>query len=240
MRNLLSALAVLIAVPSVATAADHLDAPSVTVDATTDINDLYAWTSADGTKVNLILTVHPIADGASTYSDAAQYVFHTTSWDAYGGTAGTDVDIICQFDAAQNIECWLGAMDYASGDASTELASTNGMFKVHTGLHDDPFFFNAEDFNATVAAVNAYATQLTFDAAGCPDTTIDGTLASPPLPAGPIHGTLAAILTGASDGASDFFAPFNTLAIVLEVDKAALTGGGDIVSVWGATRQKTN
>ena len=185
MRIFILASALTLALSGPAFAADHLDAPALSADASTDIGDLYAWTSADGTKVNLIMTVNPLADGSSTFSDAAQYVFHTTSWDAYGGTAGADVDIICQFDAAQAIECWLGGMDYASGDASTSVTSTNGMFTVHTGLHDDPFFFNAADFNATVAAVNTYASQLSFDAAGCPDTTIDGTAANPPLPAGP-------------------------------------------------------
>jgi|GEM_PF-613730 len=231
MRYLMAAAAFTLLLSGPAFAADHLDAPAVTADPTTDINDLYAWTSSDGTKINFIMTVHPIADGASTFSDAAQYVFHTTSWDAYGGTAGANVDIICQFDASQNIECWLGSMDYASGDASGSLTSQNSMFTVHTGLHDDPFFMNLAGFNATVEAVNTTAAGLgagDFDAAGCV-TAVDASLS----------GTLVSLLQDPpATGDHDFFAPLNTLAIVIEVDKAALTGAGDIVSVWGATRQQ--
>jgi hypothetical protein len=37
---------------------------------------------------------------------------------------------------------------------------------------------------------------------------------------------------------TNFFANLNTLAIVLEVDKTMLNGGGPILSVWGATVKK--
>ena len=42
-------------------------------------------------------------------------------------------------------------------------------------------------------------------------------------------------LTSALDRISTLI---TAIHIVIEVDKAALTGGGDIVSVWGATRQQ--
>ena len=42
---------------SLALASDHLDTPTVTADPAADIGDLYAWTSADGQRLNLVLDI---------------------------------------------------------------------------------------------------------------------------------------------------------------------------------------
>ncbi len=164
------ALAVLVGV-STALAADHLDAPTVKLDATTDITDLYTW--MDGNNVVFVLNVSPLATTTSKFgvSTAAQYVIHTHSIDKFLGSTNTPVpvNIIATFDANQKISLWVGANEYVTGDASPAagISTTDGKVKVHTGLHDDPFFFNLDGFHAAEAAVEA-ATGLTSNVAGCP------------------------------------------------------------------------
>jgi Domain of unknown function (DUF4331) len=216
-------------VASMAIAADHRDGPDVSMDPTADINDVYSW--VDGDNVILVMTVFPQAMADSAFSPNVQYVFHTASHAAFGAP-GTGVDIICTFDDQQVAQCWAGADEYVTGDASDAAgitsASTN--FKVFAGLRDDPFFFNLNGFNAAVSAVVAAAPTLTFDAAGCPavdaatSTALVTALQSDPdNPGGP---------------ALDFFAGFNTLAIVVSVNKSLLvTDEAPILSVWGSTNQ---
>ena len=77
-------------------AADHLDAPGVKTSAMADINDVYAWMTSDGAKVNLALTVSPADDGSRHFGNTIQYVFHIEQHTAFGG-AGTESKIICTF-----------------------------------------------------------------------------------------------------------------------------------------------
>lgn len=215
-------------VASWAVAADHRDAPGVKMDPPADINDLYSW--VDGNNVILALTVLPQAGADAAFSPDVQYVFHTQSHAGFGST-GTPLDIICTFDAAKTIQCWAGADEYVTGDASDPagISSASAKFKVFAGLRDDPFFFNLDGFNETVSFVTTNANTLMFDEAFCPAITPDlsgilvGKLSTDPLstpPGGP---------------AKDFFAGLNTLAIVISIDKTLLTGGGEIMSVWAST-----
>jgi hypothetical protein len=101
--------------------------------------------------------------------------------------------------------------------------------KVFTGLRSDPFFFNLQGFKDTVAAVEAAASGLTFDSAGCPNVGASTATALQ---------NLLKETTSANNGSktqADDFATANTLAIVLSVDKSLVNKGGAIVSVWGST-----
>ncbi len=215
-------------------AADHRDGPAAKADPATDINDVYAWMSADAAQVYLVMTVFPLATTASKFSDKALYVFHTYS-QAGIGMAQTGANIICKFDTAQKIQCWLGD-EYVTGDASNTagIASASGKVKVFAGLRDDPFFFNLDGFNKTAKTVHDAAPTLlganAFDNNFCPNL---GSATATELqrqlkedPAGP-----------AGTAGKNFFAGKNTLAIVLAVDKTLLTKGGSVVSVWGSTNK---
>lgn len=230
-RILLPAICVVGAVLFVgrhARAADHLDGPAVTADPAADITDLFAWMSSDASKVNLVMDVQPLADTNSKFSDAVQYVFHTTSQGAFGAAAAQSTNLICTFAASQTIQCWLGNQEYVTGDASNPagISSADGKLKVFAGLRQDPFFFNLDGFHAATAAVQAAAANLTFDAAGCPQ--LDATTSS---------ALVGLLSTNPDDGgaAQDFFAGKNVLAISVQVDKSLLTGGGSFVSVWAST-----
>jgi hypothetical protein len=228
-------LAGLLAVTSVATAAiaaDHLDAPAVKMAgmAPADVNDVYSF--MDNGKVALVMTVYPAAPSDAKFSDATQYIFHTTSGASFGEAKNT-LDIVCTFDTAQAITCLAGegagmpALDKASGDASMDagLESTNKMFTVFAGLRKDPFFFNLAGFKKAVEIVTAAYPNLVKDGAGCP--TVDAATS-----------TLLVNQLKTNDQAGppeDFFKDLNGLAIVLSVEKALVTKGGPIVSVWGSS-----
>jgi hypothetical protein len=225
------ALAVLVGVSS-ALAADHLDAPGVKTDASTDITDLYTW--MDGNNAVFVLDVSPLATATSKFSTTAQYVIHTYSTDKFiAGATPVPVNIIATFDATGKVSLWVGATGYVTGDASATagITSADGKIKVFTGLRDDPFFFNLDGFHAAEAAVEAAAGGLTFDAAGCPAVNA---------------ATSAALVKALSTNpnstppggtATDFFAGKNVLSIVVSVDKSLVTAGGALVSAWASTNK---
>lgn len=215
-------------ITTAALAADHQDGAAVLTDPATDINDVFAWTSPDGTRLNLVMDVFPFATTAAKFSNVAQYVFHTTSSPAYGMPAAASEDILCTFDTSQIISCW-GGGEYVHGDASSTagIASASGKLRVFAGLRDDPFFFNLDGFKATAAAVHNAAGSLTFDAAGCP--ALDATTST----------ALVTQLKSAPGGGppSDHFKRLNTLAIVVQIDRSLVTKGGSTVGVWASTNK---
>jgi hypothetical protein len=191
--------------------ADHVDSPRVLDDPAVDLTDLYAWMSPDATKVRLALAIP-----AAQFSPGLQYVFHVN-----------ELPIICVFDAEQNVTCWAGDRDRASGDAHTEngITSASGMLRVFTGLREDAFYFNAAGFSAAISAVRSAAPGLTFDPAGCPN--LDAPTAT----------ALATQLRTAPFGAPpyDLFVG-SVSALVVEIDKSLVTGNGPVISVWASVR----
>jgi len=241
-RLLLGALAVLAATTSYdALAADHGDGPQATGNPMLDITDLYTWTDSSGTKLNLIMDVTPNASKTSSlFSDMGQYVFNITSYASYGPPlgipAGDKSQIICTFAgtaAPQTVSCWLvvngSTVDYATGNATATagIQSVNGDFQVFTGPRQDPFFFNLDGFNQTIATVEGAASSLSFNPAGCPllDSATSAAL-------------VGELMTSDSSGdpAVDHFAGFDVLSIVVQLKTATVTSTGHtIVGVWAAT-----
>lgn len=212
-----------------AMAADHLDSPSVMAEPTADATDLYAWTSADASKLNLVLNVAPFAGSDAAFSDAVQYAFHISSMASYGAEQSTDTMLICQFYTETNIECWLGD-EYAEGDASSTagVSSASGKMRVFAGLRDDPFFFEFNGFNNAVDAVVTTAAGLgenDFNEAGCV-TAVDADLSA---------ALVGMLQSNGEEAASDTFAGQNVLSIVVELDKTLINDGGDVVAVWAST-----
>ena len=215
--------------PPTAHAADHADGPVVQADPAADINDLFAWTSPDASRVYLAMTVFPFSSPSAAFSDQIQYVFHTGSAPSFGA-AEVETDVICVFSASQSIQCWVGDAAYVAGDASSAggITSTDGAVQVFAGPRDDPFFFNGSGFGATTDIVAGAAGGLAFDAAGCPQ-----------LDAGTSNALVTQLQTE-PDGspAVDDFAGATVLALVLSIDKELLTRGGPILSVWGSTNAR--
>ncbi len=201
-------------------ASDHLDTPSVIADPTADIADVFAWTSADGRKLDLVMTIV-----GHSFSDRIAYAFHVDSGKLFGRTTQS-VDITCRFPAPDRADCRAGG-DRAQGDARTEagLKSQKGRFRVFAGLRDDPFFNNVRGtraaYGAAQAAIKAGAN---VDAAGCPSFGAAAVSA--------IHDAWRH-----SDGgpAKDFLAGWTPAAIVIEVDLGVVDKGGYLLAVWGTT-----
>lgn len=217
-------------------AADHRDGASVLTDPSTDINDVYSWMSTDGTKVYLAMTVFPAADKTnSKFSTAAYYVFHTASRATFGATQVTPVDVVCGFDASQYISCWVGnnsTFVYGNANIATGVSNAAATVKVYAGARKDHFFFNLDGFNKVRSNVKANVATLaaSFNGNGCPTGAgVAATLTAQRTQLGQNPMGMAA---------TDFFAPLNTLAIVLEIDKTLLNKGGGFMSVWGGTYRK--
>src|ERR1700733_13198923 len=93
-------------------ASDHLDTPTVIADPAADIGDIFAWTSSDGRRLNLVMDIV-----AHQFSDRLEYVFQIQSGERFGKTTASRL-IVCRFDAAQTAECWVGDADYVRGNAT--------------------------------------------------------------------------------------------------------------------------
>lgn len=233
-RTWLAGLAVVIALPVTALAADHLDFPGADADPLADITDLYAWTSDDASRVRLVLGVAPFATADTRWSTATQYVFHVGAGPAFG-TIAEERTIVCQPYTDSELECWVRdtdgtVLDYVGGDASATagLTSTSGDVRLFAGPRNDAFFFNLVGFNETRAIVLGAAASLSFDAAGCP--AIDAATSAA------LVGQLQSGEGGAA--ATDTFAGANVLAIVLEVDKSLLTSSGnEILAIWASSHR---
>lgn len=230
LRTLAAGLLAVALVPAAVQAADHIDSPAASAEPTADLTDLFAWTSPDATKLNLVLGVTPFAGDDAQFSDATQYAFHVNSSMGYG-EAQTETVVLCQFYDVNAIECWAGDQ-YLAGDPRDPagLVSEGGKLRVFADLRNDPFFFEFTGFTNTIAAVIDAAPSLTFDDQGCP--ALDQATADA------LVGTLQSGPAGAP--ASDTFAGSNVLALVVQVDKDVVTPGGPLVGVWASTHAQTS
>jgi hypothetical protein len=224
----LGATALMAAAP-LAFAADHRDTVALESEPASDINDVYAW--MNNGKVTMVMTVFPLADSTSKFSDSVKYAFHTRAGASGLAPSEPELNIIATFDANQTIQLWVGDKEYVTGDASNEagVTSDSGMVKVFAGLRDDPFFFNLDGFKHAVSTVQGAAGGLIFNSEGCPaiNATTSGVLVS----------QLQSDAAGTGPGV-DFFAGKNTLAIVVEVDASLITTDtAKQVTIWASTNE---
>lgn len=223
-----SALALVVGLALRAIAASHQDSPSIKATPAAEITDVYAWMTADKSKVNLVMNVYPNAPSGTTFSSQVLYVFHVNSSASYLATTKTETKIICSFDAGQTVTCWVGNNEVVTGNASVAagITSPSGKTRVFAGLRDDPSFFNQTGFETMAAIVQA--NPLPADATGCP--TLNAAIA----------GALAAPLShdGTGGPASNDFAGQNVLSIVIQVDPSLVSPGGKILGVWASTNMR--
>jgi len=235
-----------------AQAADHRDGPGVTAttgDPATDITDVYAWTSSDGARVNLIMNVQGANTGATAttrFSNSALYVFRMRSQAAFNSTSGTSGTIVCSFGAGtpQTFQCWGPNNEYVTGSTGTTAGttSTSGRLRVAALLREDAFPFNIRGFRATAALVNGAITAGAFtpDAAGClpiDAATSAGLVGSLRSDGAGGAGRDDFGVGGASPPQSGVITNGNVLSIVVSVDRTLINAGGPILRVWGSTNR---
>ena len=173
------------------------------------------------------MVVFPAANSHSRFSDAIDYVFHTQSRAACGKPPGASLDIVCRFDRGDEFVCRAGHHRHR-GEVGRIHHAPHAKMHVFAGLRDDPFFFNLDGFKHAAATVRSVKGALTYDAAGCP--ALDAATSA----------LLVDMLKTDPNGKSpvDHFANLNVLALVISIDKALVTRGGPLLSVWGATHMR--
>ncbi len=204
-------------------ASDHLDTPTVIADPAADIGDIFAWTSSDGKRLNLVMDII-----AHQFSDHLQYVFHVDSGKSFGKTTATTL-IVCRFDAAGVAECWVGNADYVHGDASniSGIEGKNRRFRLFAGLRDDPFFNNVKGTREMYGVAGAALQRGTpVDGAGCP--RFDEATS---------HSILDTWRHTTGGAAQNFLAGWKSSSLVISVDLDVVTSGGDLLAVWGVVHK---
>lgn len=201
-------------------ASDHFDSPAMTANPQADIADVYAWTSADGRRLNLVMTIV-----GHTFSDRLTYALHIDSGKAFGRTTASTT-IACRFAAPKVADCAIAGVDRARGDATDPagLEGQNHRLRVFAGLRDDPFYNNIKgSLAAYSAAAAAIKTGAVVDGAGCPTFN----RAAVEEIAGQWRHT---------DGgpAANFLGNWTASAIVVSLDLDVATKGGSILAIWGA------
>lgn len=136
----------------IAHSADHLDSPSVRVDGSVDINDLYAFRSpVNAANVVFVMTVNPFAGvmSGTAFNPAGVYEFSIDT----NGDARADVAYRFYFSAAnggvQRFAVVQGR-SVATGQTN-QITQLRGGGSVTAGLFDDPFFFDLNGFNNGLA-----------------------------------------------------------------------------------------
>jgi hypothetical protein len=206
----LSAAAVILtlgAAPFLASAADHLDAPSLgslsagSLQGDRDINDVYVFDGANAGKTVLAMTVSPAAGllGPLAFGSNVRYTLHVDT----DGNTTPDIDYVARFGGPgsgpgpkQTLTVSRNGSVVANGKTGNTVQVAGGG-KLFAGLRSDPFFFDLLGFRGSLGL-------------------------------GPNTNTLC------DSDPTDFFATLNTLAIVLEVPDAAL---GRQIGVWATTEQ---
>lgn len=233
-------------------AADHLDTPTVTADPAADIGDFYAWTSADGRRLNLVMTIV-----GKRFSDQVQYVFHVDSGKRHGETTAS-MAVVCQFDTAGAVRCWAGQqgrqdlqadrpgahrsapatrhlsaslVDHVQGDASAAqgLESQRKHMRVFAGPRDDPYFNNVRGTRAAFDAANdaVRAGNAAKDASGY--RVFDAATLK----------RISALWQQTQGGpARNFLLGWKTSALVISVDLELVNTGGPLLAAWARTERR--
>jgi hypothetical protein len=151
MKKLLPLLLVL---PATALAADHAEAPGAAADTAADIGDVYAWHTDDGNLVAVVTYgVFQAAGGAALYDADVLYTVHIDNNN--DGTSDHDIHVRFGQNTAGEwgvqVTDLPGATDAQTVGAAGTTLDAGGGAQVYTGLRDDPFFFDAQGFNDTLA-----------------------------------------------------------------------------------------
>jgi hypothetical protein len=200
---------------------DHLDSPTVMTNPRADIGDLYAWTSSDARRLNLVMTIV-----GGSLSENIEYAFHVDSGRTLGATK-IETSIVCRPASARTLDCRVGEHDRAHGDAGNAegLVSRTGRMRVFAGPRDDPFFNNVKGTrNAYRIAASALEDGAASDAAGCPSFDVI---------------TAWEILSAwrQTDGgpATNFLAGWTPAGLVVSIDLELVTAGGPLLAVSATT-----
>src|SRR5438034_1520691 len=212
-----AAIAVVATAPLGSRAADHLDAPNLAAREDADINDVYVFQASAPGRTAIAVTTSPAA-GVIGPIDYATNVRYKINMDRNG-------------DAVEDLAYVLDSSAPASGSQAYTVTRYTGV--------------NARNLGQGVVLGGGMRGAIT--------SLKDGAIAFAGLRADPFFFDLAAfrhVVLGAATGRTgccdqpgpsgiDFFAAFNTNAIVIEVPNDSLSSGGGTIGVWATTLDRT-
>jgi hypothetical protein len=206
---------------------DHQDTPEVELSPRMDINDVYAFPGSSADRIALVMTTSsPLTPAQSPAASFDPNLLYQLKIDNTGDGVEDKVIQITFSGTGSNQQvnvrgpvapAQTGTMNTlasggttTSGAVNTNLGSASGI-QVFTGIRDDPFFLDLEQFFRIV-----------------PDRKpVSGPLSRLP-------DTPTATSFRAAGQAVDYLRGINALAIVLEMPTAMLTDGGTRkIGVWG-------
>lgn len=223
--SILLAAGIAVSVAGIGTllASDHQDTPEVELNPRMDINDVYAFPGSTSDRVALVLTTSsPLAGTNASFDPDLLYQIKIDNT----GDAKEDLVFQITFDkgalTAQQVSVRGPVAPVTVGTATTQattgtvttgnvgsmLGSATGI-QVYTGVRGDPFFIDLEQFFKIL-----------------PDRRPS---------TGPLSTPSTATASAFRSPGVDLLAPFNCLAIVIEVPKSMLTSSTATdakVGVW--------
>lgn len=179
----LLALAALAALP--AYAADHREAPGAIADPAADIADVYAWHA--GGRLVIALTFAgrqvPVSGQGGMYDPDLLYTVHLGRSDVYPASQTSSVKIYARFGESSagtwgvKVDNIPGVTGSITGAVETELEKDGAM--VWAGLREEPFFFDFEGLQTTLATstVSFMSTRDSFAGENCTALVLEMDLA---------------------------------------------------------------
>lgn len=132
-------------------AADHLDSPTVSALGSTDLTDVYAYSTNDSTRTVLIANVNPgagvLPNSTTLFGTGVQYNITVDT----NGDANPDVTYLLRFAAGspQTVKIWRNGVLWGAGTTGQTIVLASGT-KLWAGLRDDPFFFDLDAFKGNI------------------------------------------------------------------------------------------
>lgn len=142
-----------------ARAADHIDAPIASSEAAADMTDFYAWHEQDRIVAAIGFAGFDVPGSAGTYDSSVLYGIHVDN----DGDNEADQTVWVRFGATSDgrwgvkFEGIPGGDPQVIGPVNTELDAGLNL-RAFAGVRDDPFFFDFDGFQETLATAT-----LSFD-----------------------------------------------------------------------------
>ena len=204
-------------------ASDHQDTPEVELNPRMDINDVYVFPGSSADRIVLAVTTSsPIAGQAASFDPDLLYqikvdntgdakedlVFQVTFDEGTGSAQRATVTGPVAPASQGTTNTLVGTGTVTQGTVGTAFGSATGI-QVFTGIRGDPFFIDLEQFFKIV-----------------PDRRPS---------TGPLSTPLTQTATSFRSPGVDLLAPFNALAIVIELPKSQLLSSSAAdakIGVW--------
>lgn len=135
-----------------AQAADHVDAPDTTADSAADITDFFAWHENDRVVAAIAYAGLDVPGSEGTFDDGVLYGIHVDN----DGDNEPDQSVWIRFGQDPEGNWGVKVEGLPGGEAEVvgpvgEVLDAGLGLRVFAGVRDDPFFFDLDGFQETLA-----------------------------------------------------------------------------------------